>query len=198
MSMQTMEDNQLVEIYIKGSEDALAELITRHKRRIYTFIFLIVRKKDLAEDIFQDTFVKVIQTLKRGQYYEDGKFLPWVLRISRNLIIDHFRRIKKMPTLNFIKNEDGEETDIFSILPLVQPEYEQTDKQEFRQVMRKLIDVLPMEQKEVLMMRMYYDMSFKEIAEITNVSINTSLGRMRYALINLKKMLEEKNIEIYI
>ena len=196
MSMQTMEDNQLVEIYIKGSEDALAELITRHKRRIYTFIFLIVRKKDLAEDIFQDTFVKVIQTLKRGQYYEDGKFLQWVLRISRNLIIDHFRRIKKMPTLNFIKNEDGEETDIFSILPLVQPEYEQTDKQEFRQVMRKLIDVLPMEQKEVLMMRMYYDMSFKEIADFTKVSINTSLGRMRYALINLKKMLEDKNVEI--
>jgi len=195
MSMQTMEDNQLVEIYIKGSEDALAELITRHKRRIYTFIFLIVRKKDLAEDIFQDTFVKVIQTLKRGQYYEDGKFLPWVLRISRNLIIDHFRRIKKMPTLNFIKNEDGEETDIFSILPLVQPEYEQTDKQEFRQVMRKLIDVLPMEQKEVLMMRMYYDMSFKEIADTTECSINTALGRMRYAMINLKKLVEDKKIE---
>lgn len=193
--MQTMEDNQLVEIYIKGSEDALAELITRHKRRIYTFIFLIVRKKDLAEDIFQDTFVKVIQTLKRGQYYEDGKFLPWVLRISRNLIIDHFRRIKKMPTLNFIKNEDGEETDIFSILPLVQPEYEQTDKQEFRQVMRKLIDVLPMEQKEVLMMRMYYDMSFKEIADTTECSINTALGRMRYAMINLKKLVEDKKIE---
>src|ERR1700747_3454129 len=122
MSMQSMDDNNLVNLYIKGNEEALAELIKRHHRRVYSYIYIIIRKKELAEDIFQDTFVKVIQTLKRGQYYEDGKFLPWVLRISRNLIIDHFRRVKKMPTVQSVVNEDGEETDIFSILPLVQPE----------------------------------------------------------------------------
>lgn len=195
MSMQSMDDNQLVNLYIQGQEEALAVLIQRHKRRVYSYIYLIIRKKEMAEDIFQDTFVKVINTLKRGQYYEEGKFLPWVLRISRNLIIDHFRRVKKMPTVQSVVNEEGEETDIFSILPLVQPDKETMDKQSFRKAMREMVDVLPAEQKEVLMMRMYYDMSFKEIADITNVSINTALGRMRYALINLRKMIDEKQLE---
>lgn len=196
MSMLSLDDNQLVDQYINGKEEALAVLIQRHKRRVYSYIYLIIRKKELAEDIFQDTFVKVIQTLKRGQYAEEGKFLPWVLRISRNLIIDHFRKIKKMPTVQSVVNEDGEETDIFSILPLVQPDKESIDKQAFRKAMREMVDELPDEQKEVLMMRMYYDMSFKEIADMTNVSINTALGRMRYALINLRKKMEEKQVEV--
>lgn len=190
--MLTLDDNQLVANYIKGDEEALAQLIHRHKRRVYSYIYLIVRKKELAEDIFQDTFVKVINTLKKGQYYEEGKFLPWVLRIARNLMIDHFRRVKKMPMVQSVVNEDGEAMDIFSILPLVQPEKETMDAESLRKSMRGMVSVLPDEQKEVLMMRMYYDMSFKEIAESTNVSINTALGRMRYALINLRKMMEEK------
>jgi RNA polymerase sigma factor (sigma-70 family) len=194
--MHSLDDNQLVNLYITGKEEALAVLIQRHKRRIFSYIYLIIRKRELAEDIFQDTFVKVIQTLKRGQYYEDGKFLPWVLRISRNLIIDHFRKAKKMPTVQSVVNEDGEETDIFSILPLVQPDRDSLDKNAFRKVVREMVDNLPGEQKEVLMMRMYYDMSFKEIAEMTNVSINTALGRMRYALINLRKKMEESQLEV--
>ena len=190
--MHSLDDNQLVSNYIQGNEGALAELILRHKRRVYSYIYLVVRKKELAEDIFQDTFVKVIHTLKRGQYYEDGKFLPWVLRIARNLMIDHFRRVKKMPFVQTVVNEDGEAIDIFSILPLAHPEKESIDAEALRKSMRGMVSILPNEQKEVLMMRMYYDMSFKEIAESTNVSINTALGRMRYALINLRKMMEEK------
>ena len=195
MFMKTIDDNQLVAEYIQGNEDALATLVHRHKRRVFSYIYLIVRKKELAEDIFQDTFVKVIHTLKRGQYYEEGKFLPWVLRIARNLMIDHFRRVKKMPLVQTVINEDGEPTDIFSILPLAQPEKETMDSEASRKTMRNLVSILPSEQKEVLMMRMYYDMSFKEIAESTNVSINTALGRMRYALINLRKMMEDKQRE---
>jgi RNA polymerase sigma factor (sigma-70 family) len=196
MSMQSMDDNNLVDLYIKGNEEALAVLIHRHKRRVFSYVYLIVRKKELTEDIFQDTFVKVINTLKRGQYSEEGKFLPWVLRIARNLIIDHFRKVKKMPTVQSVVNEDGEETDIFSILPLVQPDNNGIDKQAFRKAIRGMVETLPGEQKEVLMMRMYYDMSFKEIADVTEVSINTALGRMRYALINLRKMVEEKQLEV--
>lgn len=189
--MLTLDDNQLVANYIKGDEEALAQLIHRHKRRVYSYIYLIVRKKELAEDIFQDTFVKVINTLKKGQYYEEGKFLPWVLRIARNLMIDHFRRVKKMPMVQSVVNEDGEAMDIFSILPLVQPEKETMDAESLRKSMRGMVSVLPDEQKEVLMMRMYYDMSFKEIADMTQVSINTALGRMRYALLNLRKKMRD-------
>jgi RNA polymerase sigma factor (sigma-70 family) len=196
MPQQLIDDNQLVFLYIRGNEQALATLVQRHKRKVYSYIYLIVRNKELTEDIFQDTFFKVINSLKSGQYYEDGKFLPWVLRIARNLVIDHFRRIKKMPTIPNVVNEDGEETDIFSILPVEQPQSNGIEKAEFRKMMRSLIETLPAEQKEVLIMRMYYDMSFKEIADFTEVSINTALGRMRYALINLKKILEEKNVEI--
>ncbi|MFL5752420.1 MAG: RNA polymerase sigma factor [Bacteroidia bacterium] len=196
MPQQLIDDNQLVFLYIRGDEQALATLVKRHKRKVYSYIYLIVRNKELTEDIFQDTFFKVINSLKSGQYYEDGKFLPWVLRISRNLVIDHFRRVKKMPTIPNVVNEDGEETDIFSILPVKQTDNYGIEKKEFRKMIRSLIETLPAEQKEVLIMRMYYDMSFKEIADFTEVSINTALGRMRYALINLKKILEEKNVEI--
>ncbi|MDP2388412.1 MAG: sigma-70 family RNA polymerase sigma factor [Bacteroidota bacterium] len=196
MSKRLIDDNQLVFMYVNGDESALAELVTRHKRRVYSSIYLIVRNKELTEDIFQDTFFKVINSLKAGNYYEDGKFLPWVIRIARNLVIDHFRRIKKMPTIPNVVNDEGEEVDIFSILNIQKNDSYTIEKSEFKKTMRQLVDELPPEQKEVLIMRMYYDMSFKEIADFTKVSINTSLGRMRYALINLKKMLEDKNVEI--
>lgn len=186
MNKCAIDDNQLVVLYVKGDESALAELVKRHKRRIYSSIYLVVRNKEITEDIFQETFFKVINSLKSGQYYEDGKFLPWVLRIARNLVIDHFRRLKKMPMVPNIVNDEGEEVDVFSILNLQKPEDNDMEKAQFRKTMRTLVDELPTEQREVLLMRMYYDMSFKEIADFTKVSINTSLGRMRYALINLK------------
>lgn len=196
MTEQMLDDNQLVFQYMAGNEEALTKLVHRHKRRIYAYIYLIIRDRDLTEDLFQDTFFKVIHSLKSGQYYEDGKFLPWVLRIARNLVIDHFRRIKKLPTVPSIVNEDGEETDIFSVLNLGQDEVSAIEKTQFRKTVRELIEELPSDQKEVLILRMYYDMSFKEIADYTQVSINTALGRMRYALINLRKMIEARKIEI--
>lgn len=198
MSMQFLSDNELVKLYMNGNEESLSILVKRHKRRIYSYIYLITRNKTLTEDIFQETFFKVIQTLKRGQYNEEGKFLPWLLRIAKNLIIDYFRKIKKMPGISIITNEEGEEVNIFDIIPEESSNVHSNEAQFFKKHIRSVIGELPPDQREVVIMRTYYDMSFKEIAEITNVSINTSLGRMRYALINLKKMLEEKNVEIYI
>lgn len=194
---QSVDDQEFVNRYIKGDESALVSLITRHKRRIFSYIMLTVKDRALAEDIFQDTFIKVINTLKKGHYNEEGKFLPWVLRIAHNLIIDTFRKDKRMPTISGGTNEDGDDFDIFSVLGV----YDKTAEEEIiqgqvRKDIRKLVDALPVEQKEVLMMRHYYDMSFKEISEQTNVSINTALGRMRYALINLRKMIEEKDIVV--
>jgi RNA polymerase sigma factor (sigma-70 family) len=187
------DDNQLVIDYINGDENSLGILLQRHKRKVYTSIYLLVRNRELAEDIFQDTFVKVIHSLKSGSYHEEGKFLPWVIRIARNLVIDHFRRDKKIQTIQCLVNEDGEETDIFSVLNLQKNDDHEMEKKEFKKKIRSFIELLPDEQKEVLLMRVYYDMSFKEISDFSKVSINTSLGRMRYALINLKKMLENKN-----
>jgi RNA polymerase sigma-70 factor, ECF subfamily len=199
MCMQTLSDNELVKLYIDGNEDCLAVLVKRHKRRIFSYIFLITRNKALTEDIFQETFFKVIQTLKRNQYNEEGKFLPWILRIAKNLIIDHFRKVKKMPSISTIINEEGEETSIFDVIPDDSSEVKDIEESKvFKQHIRSIVNRLPPDQKEVVIMRTYYDMSFKEIAEITNVSINTSLGRMRYALINLKKMLDDQRVEIYV
>ena len=194
---QFVDDQELVNLYIQGEESALATLITRHKRRIFSYIMLTIKDRALAEDVFQDTFIKVINTLKKGHYNEEGKFLPWVLRIAHNLIIDTFRRDKKMPTISGGTNDEGEDFDIFSVIGT----YDKTIEQEMiqgqvRKDIRKLVECLPAEQREVLMMRHYYDMSFKEISEQTNVSINTALGRMRYALINLRKMIEEKDIVV--
>ncbi len=194
---QFIDDQELVINYINGDEAALATLIQRHKRRIFSYIMLTVKDKALAEDIFQDAFFKIIITLKKGSYNEEGKFLPWVLRITHNLIIDTFRRNKRMPTISGGVNDEGEAFDIFSVLGLKDRNIEDDMIQgQVRKDVRKLIEQLPMEQKEVLMMRHYYDMSFKEISEQTNVSINTALGRMRYALINLRKMIEEKEVII--
>lgn len=199
MSMQLLSDNELVKLYMNGNEESLSVLVKRHKRRIFSYVYLITRNKALTEDVFQETFFKVIQTLKKQQYNEEGKFLPWVLRIAKNLIIDHFRKAKKMHTISIITNEEGEEVSIFDIIPEQgEPQKDIDENRLFKQTIRSVVSDLPQDQREVVIMRTYYDMSFKEIAEITNVSINTSLGRMRYALINLKKMLEEKNVEIYI
>lgn len=195
--MQYLSDNELVHLYINGNEKALEVLVVRHKRKIFSYIYLITRDRNLTEDVFQETFFKVIQTLKRNQYNEEGKFLPWILRIAKNLIIDHYRKVKKMPSVPVIINDEGEKTEIFDLISADQNESHEINT-EFKKNIRGLIKDLPIEQREVVVMRTYYDMSFKEIAELTNVSINTSLGRMRYALINLKKMMEDKKIEVYL
>jgi RNA polymerase sigma-70 factor (ECF subfamily) len=199
MSMQLLSDNELVKLYMNGNEESLSILVKRHKRRIFSYLYLISRNKELTEDIFQETFFKVIQTLKKRQYNEEGKFLPWVLRIAKNLMIDHFRKVKKMPSISSVTNDEGERVDIFDIIPEpVSNSKDVNEAKEFKELIRNVVGELPPDQKEVVIMRTYYDMSFKEIAEVTDVSINTALGRMRYALINLKKMLEEKNVEVFI
>jgi len=186
----TSSDALLVSAYINGNEKALSELIERHKQRIYSFIYSKVSDRDITEDIFQDTFIKVIKTLKRGAYKEEGKFLPWVMRISHNLIIDHFRKNNRMP--KFANNGDF---NIFSVLSDDDLNAERKIiKGQVEDDLRRLIQELPEDQKEVLVMRLYKDMSFKEISEQTGVSINTALGRMRYALINLRKVIEKHNI----
>jgi RNA polymerase sigma-70 factor (ECF subfamily) len=196
MSILHLDDNRLINLYVKGNEEALAVLIERHKRKVYSCIYLLVKNRTLTEDFFQDTFVKVIQSLKTGNYYEDGKFSAWVLRIARNLVIDYFRKNKKMRMVPNIVNEDGEEVDIFSVLKIEDEDRSSEEKMHIKKTIRSLIEELPYEQKETVIMRAYYDMSFKEISEVTDVSLNTSLGRMRYALINLRKMMEEQEIEI--
>ena len=185
-----IEDSVLVKQYIGGKEKALEVLINRHNQKIISFIYSKVLDRDVAEDIFQDTFIKVIKTLKRGSYSEEGKFLPWVMRIAHNLIIDHFRKNKRMP-----KFEGSEDFNIFSVIKDDKLNIEkQMIKDQIDSDLTYLIDELPDDQREVLIMRIYKDMSFKEIAENTDVSINTALGRMRYALINLRKIVERNNI----
>ncbi len=196
MSIQLLNDNELVQLYIDGNEESLSVLLMRHKRKIFSSIMVVVKNKALAEDIFQDTFFKVIQTLKRGQYNEEGKFLPWVIRIARNLIIDHFRRIKKMPPVPVYVNDEGEEISVFNTLPSEDENKNIDETIKFKKSIRAIINELPADQREVVIMRTYYDMSFKEIADFTNVSINTALGRMRYGLLNLKKIIEEKKLEV--
>ena len=190
MQKSITEDSVLIKDYIKGNEIALEFLIKRHQQRIFSFIYSKVQSKDLTQDIFQDTFIKVIKTLKKGKYNEEGKFLPWVMRISHNLVIDHFRKSNRIPTF---KNTD--EFDIFSVLGDDSLNVEkQLIKDQILSDVRDLVDELPDDQKEVLKMRIYMDMSFNEISENTGVSINTALGRMRYALINLRKIIEKNKI----
>ena len=190
MQKNSNTDSTLVSDYIKGNEAALAVLIKRHQQRLFSFIYSKVHDRDITEDIFQDTFIKVIRTLKKGNYNEEGKFLPWVMRIAHNLVIDHFRKTNRMPSF---KNTD--EFDIFSVLGdgSLNAEKQLIQEQIYADV-RELVKELPEEQKEVLVMRMYKDMSFKEISENTGVSINTALGRMRYALINMRKLIEKHKI----
>jgi RNA polymerase sigma-70 factor (ECF subfamily) len=196
MSIQLLNDNELVQLYVSGNEDSLTVLLHRHKRKIFSSIIVVVKDNQLAEDIFQDTFFKVIQTLKKGQYSEEGKFLPWVIRIARNLIIDHFRRAKKMPPVPVYINDEGEEISVLNSIACTDDATNSEENRKFKKKIRCLISDLPDDQREVVLMRMYYDMSFKEIAEFTGVSINTALGRMRYALFNLKKMIEERKMAV--
>jgi RNA polymerase sigma-70 factor (ECF subfamily) len=195
MPNQQFNDQVLVQNYIKGDESSLAILLERHKRKVFSYIIVTVKNRELAQDIFQETFFKVVNTIKKGQYNEEGKFLPWVLRIAHNLMVDGFRDDKRMPRVKNTINSDGEEFDIFSIIPNEDKTAEEKIAQNnTRKDIRKLIEQLPKEQKEIVMMRYYYDMSFKEISEQTNIGLNTALGRMRYALINLRKMMEEKKL----
>ena len=190
MYKDQVNDSALVKDYINGKEVAIEILIKRHQHKLYSFIYSKIQDRDTTEDIFQDTFIKVIKTLKRGNYNEEGKFLPWVMRIAHNLIIDYFRKNNRMPTFN-----NTEEFDIFSVLSDGDLNAEnKIIKDQILCDVKELINELPEEQKEVLIMRIYNDMSFNEISENTGVSINTALGRMRYALINLRKIVEKNNI----
>lgn len=190
MRKEVAQDSTLVSDYIRGNEIALEILIKRHQQRLFSFIYSKVQDRDITEDIFQDTFIKVIRTLKKGNYNEEGKFLPWVMRIAHNLIIDFFRKNNRMPKF---KNTD--EFDIFSVLGDGELNAEKRMvKEQILSDVRDLVEELPEEQKQVLKMRIYNDMSFNEISENTGVSINTALGRMRYALINLRKIIETNKI----
>lgn len=190
MQAHVISDQDLIGKYLAGQESALEKLIHRHKNRVFAYILMIVKDKDLAEDLFQDTFIKVINTFRSGTYKEEGKFIQWVMRIAHNLIIDYFRKSKRIPII-----ENSDEYDIFDKVRIpVESVEDVLITEQIHKDVKKLIDYLPKEQKEVLVMRHYNDMSFKDIAEITNVSINTALGRMRYALINLRKLVKEKEV----
>ncbi|HVI45501.1 MAG TPA: sigma-70 family RNA polymerase sigma factor [Chitinophaga sp.] len=183
-------DEQLITLFKKGHTSALEELVHRHKDKVYTSILLLVKDSFLAEDIFQDTFIKIIDTIRAERYTEKGKFLPWAMRIAHNLCVDHFRKIKRTPMI-----KTGDDKDIFDVLGFSDSCVE--DKIITRQShdrVRRMLDMLPEEQREVIILRHYAELSFKEIADLTQVSINTALGRMRYGLINLRKMMTEKQI----
>lgn len=185
-------DKQLISAYLKGDEASLGTLINRHQEKVYTSIMMFVKDQYLAEDIFQDTFIKVVNTLRSGSYKEEGKFAPWVMRIAYNLCVDHHRKTKRNPT---ITNSEG--FDIFEVLTFSEDNAEDMiTKNETHQKVRQLVEQLPEEQRQVVVLRHYANLSFKEIAELTGVSINTALGRMRYALINLRKMIAEKAITL--
>lgn len=190
MKKIALSDNELISLYVNGDESALKTLIQRHEKRVFSYILLSVKNCELAEDIFQDTFIKVINTLRSGNYHEEGKFVQWVMRIANNLKIDYFRKMQRMPAF-----ETNGEFDIFDIIYGSEPSVEQKmiTEQLYAEI-AEMVKLLPDEQREVLEMRIYQDISFKDIAEMTDVSINTALGRMRYALINLRKILKEKNV----
>ena len=193
MRSNHLSDQDLVKRFIQGDKSAIEILINRHKNRVFTYIVLIVKNQELAEDIFQDTFIKVIKSLKDGKYKDNGKFVSWVIRIAHNLTIDHFRKEKQ---INTYSNEDYE-ADIFNSKKLADGNIEDVlvENQIVKEV-RLLIEELPADQKQVILLRHYGGLSFKEIAEQTDVSINTALGRMRYALINLRKLIEQKNLSL--
>ena len=193
MRKNSIQDSTLISNYIQGDENALCILIKRHQQRLYSFIYSKIQDRDITEDIFQDTFLKVVKSLRLNRYKDDGRFIGWVLRIAHNLVIDHFRRQKNMRT---ISNTDGK-VDLFNNAKFSDSTIEdQMITDQVRKKVKSLIDYLPEEQKEVVIMRHYMDLSFKEIADLTDVSINTALGRMRYALINMRKLIEKHAIQI--
>ncbi|MCC6722070.1 MAG: sigma-70 family RNA polymerase sigma factor [Bacteroidia bacterium] len=192
MKEYQISDQLLIKNYRKGNEACFEMLLNRHKSRVFTTIYLIVNDRYIAEDIFQEAFIKVIKTIKSEKYTEEGKFLPWLLTIARNLAVDYFRRKQKMP---MITNSSGE--DIFATLPVYEENREEKLINEQKEgIVRELIKLLPEDQREVLVLRHYGELSFKEIADMTNVSINTALGRMRYAIQNLRKLITEKEISL--
>lgn len=197
MENQIIPDDELIHLYQGGNEDAFAQLLERYKKKVYGYILNVVRDKVIAEDIFQETFFKVIRTLKKKQYTGEGKFIQWVIRISHNLIIDNFRQNGKISTISKIVKPDGKVVDVFDVVKIEQHSSEDhMIKKQILQDIRKLVEHLPFEQREVVILRHYYDLSFKEIAGMTNVSINTALGRMRYAIINLRRLAEQHKIAL--
>jgi len=193
MNLQKISDHELVHLYQAGHEQSFTELFNRHKRSVYTAIYLLVKDQAIAEDIFQETFIKIINTLKSGKYNEEGKFVGWAVRVGRNLTIDYIRKMKRQGTV--ITNSDGR--DVFDFIHFHEPSNEdKLMKMQSEQTLRHMIRKLPEEQKEVLILRHWGKMSFKEIADATGVSVNTSLGRMRYAINNLKKMNESSNVKL--
>jgi RNA polymerase sigma-70 factor (ECF subfamily) len=192
MNWNALSDNELIARYQAGEEVALKTIILRYERRLFSYLMVSVRNKELAEDIFQDTFIKVINTIRSGNYHEEGKFFQWIMRIANNLKIDHYRRLQHLPTV-----DGGEDFDIFSIIGTRDESVEEKMIREQTYAdLNHYVEYLPEEQKEVLKMRIYSDYSFKEIAEMTNVSINTALGRMRYALINLRKIMAKNQVAL--
>lgn len=186
-------DQELIQLFIAGNSQALEELINKHKDRIFTSIVLLVKDKNLAEDIFQDAFIRIIDTLRSGSYTDEGKFLPWALRIAHNLSVDHFRKVKRSPLVQ----NNNEDFDIFETLNLSEEGIDgKIMKSQSHARVRQMLDMLPEDQREVIVMRHFANLSFKDIAEKTNCSINTALGRMRYGLINLRKMMEEHQVAL--
>jgi RNA polymerase sigma factor (sigma-70 family) len=193
LKQNKLNDQELVQAYIKGDQSAIEVLITRHRSKVYTYIVLTIKKQQLAEDLFQETFIKVIQSLRAGKYKDNGRFLSWVIRIAHNLIIDHFRKEKQM---NSVSNDDTE-VDLFNSKKFSDKNIEEIIvSSQIKSELRTLINELPADQREVVLLRHYGELSFKEIADQTGVSINTALGRMRYALINLRKMINERNLSL--
>ena len=191
-SLRTKTDNELIQNFQDGDLNALEVLVLRHKDKMYTSILFLVKDKYLAEDIFQDSLIKVIDTIRGGRYTEEGKFLPWAMRIAHNLCVDHFRKVKRTPSIR-----TSDDRDIFEVLNFTEEGAdEKIMKRQSHEKVRQMLDLLPEDQREVIVLRHYADLSFKEIASLTNCSINTALGRMRYGLINLRKMMTQKNIAL--
>lgn len=198
MSIKLMDDQELLSAYLAGNNAAFETLLLRHKNKIFRFIYLKVKNQDLANDIFQDTFVKIINTLQLGNYNEEGKFLPWAMRIAHNLVIDHFRKNSKVKLISE-SSSSKEDFSIFNILSTEEANsLQRISKTELENQMLSLIDYLPESQQEIIRMRIFQDLSFKDIAEMENISINTALGRMRYALMNLRKLIEKHNLTVEI
>ena len=190
--LSKLTDNDLINLFVAGNVNALEVLVLRHKDKLYTSILFLVKDKYLAEDIFQDVFIRIIDTMRGGRYTEEGKFLPWAMRIAHNLCVDHFRKVKRTPII-----KTGENQDIFEVLNFTEDSAEtKMMKRQSHDRVRRMLDLLPEDQREVIILRHYAELSFKEIAALTNCSINTALGRMRYGLINLRKMMQEKQISL--
>lgn len=191
-SLRTKTDQELIQDFQQGDLNALEVLVLRHKDKLFTSIQFLVKDKYLAEDIFQDVLIKIIDTIRGGRYTDEGKFLPWAMRIAHNLCVDHFRKIKRTPTI-----KTSEQHDIFEVLNFTEDGADvKMMKRQSHERVRQMLDLLPEDQREVIILRHYADLSFKEIAALTNCSINTALGRMRYGLINLRKIMTQKNIAL--